>query len=255
MRTSRTLMIALMALTLVSSATLAGGRAKETFDKTYPLDAKGVVAVDNVNGDVTVTGWDRLEVHIVAVKECDSSEGLADLKVNVAASSSAVRVETRYPTSHGWFGGGDHCSVEYAVQMPRTGSVDKLELVNGDLKITGLAGGVRGETVNGSANASDVSGDIRLESVNGSIEVACSTLTAPQSINLESVNGTIELRVPANASARVRAETVNGRISNDFGMEVSKHQFVGADLSGSIGNGGSDVKLETVNGAISILKK
>ena len=39
-------------------------------------------------------------------------------------------------------------------------------------------------------------------------------------------------------SAEIRAETVNGRISNDFGIEVKKGKYVGSSMNGSIGGGG-----------------
>ena len=67
MRTSRAITIT-AALMAAATLALAGGGVKETFDKTYPLDAKGVVAVDNVNGDIAVSGWDRPEVSVVATK-------------------------------------------------------------------------------------------------------------------------------------------------------------------------------------------
>ena len=51
-------------------------------------------------------------------------------------------------------------------------------------------------------------------------------------------------------SADVRAETVNGRISNDFGIEVHKGKYVGSSMNGAVGAGGPTIELETVNGAI-----
>ena len=50
----------------------------------------------------------------------------------------------------------------------------------------------------------------------------------------------------------VRAETVNGRLSNDFGIEVKKGRYVGASMNGTIGGGGPRIDLETVNGSIHI---
>jgi DUF4097 and DUF4098 domain-containing protein YvlB len=69
------------------------------------------------------------------------------------------------------------------------------------------------------------------------------------------VNGKITLVLPANASARVEAETVNGSINaDDFGLEPEKG-FVGRDLSGEIGGGDARISLDTVNGSIKIMKK
>ena len=42
----------------------------------------------------------------------------------------------------------------------------------------------------------------------------------------------------------------NGGIRNDFGLPVHKGKWVGSDMRGTIGGGGIDISLETVNGGI-----
>ena len=59
----------------------------------------------------------------------------------------------------------------------------------------------------------------------------------------------------AGVAADLEAETVNGHLSNDFGIPVNKHKYVGADMTGSIGSGGGEVRLNTVNGKIQVVKK
>jgi DUF4097 and DUF4098 domain-containing protein YvlB len=50
----------------------------------------------------------------------------------------------------------------------------------------------------------------------------------------------------------VRASTVHGGITNDFGLQVRHGEYVGHNLEGQIGTGGPRIKLETVNGSIKI---
>ena len=52
--------------------------------------------------------------------------------------------------------------------------------------------------------------------------------------------------------ARVNANTVHCRISNDFNLPVNKGRFVGRKLSGLIGDGDGRIELSNVNGAITI---
>jgi len=47
----------------------------------------------------------------------------------------------------------------------------------------------------------------------------------------------------------VRAETVNGDIESDFPGRLSRRHF-----SGTIGTGGHDLRVETVNGSIRLRK-
>jgi len=50
----------------------------------------------------------------------------------------------------------------------------------------------------------------------------------------------------------VKASTLHGAITNDFGLAVDDGQYVGHNLSGQIGSGGPRIRLNNVNGSISI---
>ena len=71
-------------------------------------------------------------------------------------------------------------------------------------------------------------------------------------VELNSVNGSVELTIPSDSSAEIEANTVSGGIDNDFGLRVVNHRFVGHDLRGELGNGGTHIKLNNVNGRIEI---
>ncbi len=71
-------------------------------------------------------------------------------------------------------------------------------------------------------------------------------------ISLGSVNGNVTLIIPSNANASIRAGTVHGGISSDFGLKVKHGEYVGHSLDGQIGTGGPRIKLGNVNGAIKI---
>ena len=95
---------------------------------------------------------------------------------------------------------------------------------------------------------------IEIKGVNGSIEAVFEALGSGQRVKCDTVNGKVALYLPADASARIEAETVNGSIDgDDFGLKVEKG-FVGRDLDGMIGEGDARVRLETVNGSIRIKK-
>jgi DUF4097 and DUF4098 domain-containing protein YvlB len=69
---------------------------------------------------------------------------------------------------------------------------------------------------------------------------------------LNSVNGSVELTIPSDSKAELEASTVSGGISNDFGLQVNNHQFIGHELRGELGTGGTRIKLNNVNGRIEI---
>jgi DUF4097 and DUF4098 domain-containing protein YvlB len=69
---------------------------------------------------------------------------------------------------------------------------------------------------------------------------------------LNSVNGELDLTIPSDSNADVEANTVSGGINNDFGLHVNHHHFVGHDLRGELGNGGTNIRLSNVNGRVEI---
>ena len=125
------------------------------------------------------------------------------------------------------------------------------------LSVTSLfAGDVQGEVtancVNGELTGKGLSGKAELATVNGSLEASFDKMGSR--ISMESVNGSIVLVVPANADASFEASTVSGNIRNDLGFQEEREQFVGHELSGTLGKGTARVKLSNVNGSISIRK-
>jgi DUF4097 and DUF4098 domain-containing protein YvlB len=237
--------------TLLCAAALAFGDEplRETFDQSYPIAAGGRVSLSNVNGGVQVNVWDQNTVRVQAVKEGESREELDSLRIEVSASASSVAVTTRYPE-----GSHNHLSVEYTLTVPKGVALDTIELVNGGLTVAGLGGEVRAKLVNGEAKLSGLAGNVEVHTVNGEQQIELQQLSSGQKVELQTVNGSVELRLAPSVAAEVEAKTVNGHLSNDFGLPVNKHEFVGADMNGSIGSGGGRLHLESVNGAIRLTR-
>src|SRR5579883_1858124 len=92
------------ALPLASSASAASAPAqtareelREEFHQTYALSPNGRVNLQNINGAVKITGWDRNEVKIDAVKRAYTPERLKEAEIAVETSPDALRVKTKYP--------------------------------------------------------------------------------------------------------------------------------------------------------------
>ena len=65
----------------------------------------------------------------------------------------------------------------------------------------------------------------------------------------------MNLTLPSDVNASVKADSVNGVITNGFGLPVRKGKYVGRDLYGRIGTGEVTVRLESVNGDLSTGKR
>lgn len=251
---------AVLLLAAYSASAASGKRGvSEKFEKSYAITTGGAVSLENVNGNVKVTTWDKNEVRIEAFKSADSREALDRLKIEVDASGKRVEIHTRYPR-HEDGGNGHDMSVNYVLTVPKGVSLDRIRTVNGQVDIAGVQGDVTVSTVNGPIETDGLKGSCELKTVNGRINAEFSALPSGQEVNLKSVNGVLTLGLPDNANANIKASTTVGRISSDFGLEKSgrsaSNSFVrvGESLRGKLGNGGTRVTLETVNGSIDIVK-
>jgi DUF4097 and DUF4098 domain-containing protein YvlB len=237
-------------LALAGPVSAGTGAHNEEFHQTYALSASGRVALENINGDVHITGWDRNEVKVDAIKRADAQERLDDAKILVDAGQNAVNIRTRYPDHF------DHrhpASVEYTLTVPRGVRLDEIKLVNGALDIHGVSGDVRASSVNGAIKAENLEGDAKLSTVNGTLEAMFERLDPAKSVSIHSVNGSIVLSVPVDARADFKADTVSGGISNDFGFGVERERIIGRHLSAALKGGGTRIRLNNVKGSISIV--
>jgi len=244
---------ALLVFALRAEAADRHGSMTEEFHQTYPITPDGRVELKNINGDVHISSWDRNEVKVDAVKYANTKEQLDAAKIEVDAGKDYVSIRTEYPDHDHTFNWGSHnnpASVEYTVTVPRRARLDEINLVNGALDISGVAGEVHASCVNGRLEAKNLAGEAKLSTVNGRLDAAFDQL-ASNSVDLNSVNGSVEVTIPSDSNARIEASTVSGGIDNDFGLHAS-HGFVGHNLDGELGNGSAHIHLSDVNGRIEI---
>jgi hypothetical protein len=229
------------------------GRYTEEFHQTYPLAAGGRVELDNINGAVHITAWDQNQVKVDAVKYAGTRERLGEAKIEVEAGSDFVSIHTKYPDHDRTFDGGpdDPAGVEYTLTVPRSARLDEIKLINGPLDIHGVAGEVRASCINGPVIADGLQGRVKLEAINGRLEASFDRL-AKAPVELSSVNARVTLTLPSDAKADIEASTVSGGIVDDFGLNVRHHRFVGHDLHGELGGGGTRIRVSNVNGRIEI---
>ena len=232
-----------------------GGRLTEGFHKVYPLAADGRVELDNINGAVHISTWDRNEVKVDAIKSARSKESLDEASIQINSDASHLSIRTQYPGhDHTFWNDNRHnnpAEVEYTLTVPRQARLDEIKLVNGALDLRDAGGVVHAACVNGNIDARNLRGRTDLETVNGSVDAEV-TQMASSSLSFKSVNGALRVSLPSDANADIKATTMSGGIANDFGLTVSRHQYVGQSLHGELGGGGVRVQLSTVNGRIEI---
>ena len=247
-----TLALTFMVAGLQPHTALAKAKAQQEVNESYPLTSNGLVHIDNVNGKVRVTAWDRPEVQMHALKRGDSQAALDALKIEIVTKPDEVRIHTKYPNSKGKWFRSNSAEVDYELKVPTRARLESAKNINGVIELDGLEGPVDASTVNGRLNAQGLASDATLESVNGMVEASFRSLQGVKSVSMKTVNGKVKLHLPADADANVSAKTVNGSIQGGPDLPAHKKWPVGVDLQGKLGKGGAHITAETVNGAIQI---
>ena len=228
-------------------------RVTEEFHHVYPISAEGRVQLENINGGVHISSWDRNEVKVDAIKSATNKQRLDEANIQIEAGAGSISIRTQYP-EHSYSSNSDRsnnpASVEYTLTVPRRTRLDEIKLINGSLDIHDVSGEVRASCINGHLEARNLAGAVKLSSVNGQLEVSLVRL-GDSPVELSSVNGSLDLTLPSDSKADLEASSMQGGIHDDFGLGVH-HHLVGHNLRGELGGGGTRIKLSNVNGRIEI---
>jgi hypothetical protein len=225
------------------------------------LAAGRVVEIKGVNGGIDAEPSASGEVEVVAEKSARRGDA-SGVRVEVVEHAEGVTICAVYPSTDADKpnvcapGGGGRMNVrnndtqvEFKVRVP-AGVRFTGRTVNGDVEAEGLGADVEAMTVNGSVKVS-TTGLARAMTVNGSISASMGRADWSDELQFHTVNGGIELSFPASLSTTVEAETVNGEIESDFPMTVTG-RFSKRHLTATIGGGGRELNLKTVNGSVQI---
>jgi len=96
-----------------------------------------------------------------------------------------------------------------------------------------------------------ITGDLSVTNRNGSVDL----ISAPPmgNVTVQNRNGPVSLTVPDHANFTVSAETSDGDVDNDFSLS-SQEKDNRKTLNGTVGKGGSLVRINTSHGDVSVKK-
>lgn len=238
-----------LALCFATAALADDARVTETFSQSYPLAANGTVHLENTNGAVDIVAWDKPEVSVEAVKSAPTAEDMARVHIKVENTPERLSISSEYDKK--WYLVGTwRGEVHYTLHVPAGATLRDVSVINGDLKVHDVKGGLFLKTLNGRVEASGVSAASRFETVNGSIVIDYAQLASVDSISLRTVNGKCSLTLPKGASYRLASKSVNGNVSTDVPVKIEKTGL--GQLRASAGEGGPAIEFQSVNGDLAI---
>jgi hypothetical protein len=197
-------------------------RFQEPFHHSYAVTPGARLVLENGNGEVDISTWEKNEVELNGHKFSSSEADLARIRVDISASRDSIRVRTDKPN---YVRGGAH----YRIRVPVKMMLDRVKTTNGEIKVSGVDGKVNVETTNGGLHISRTSGVLSARTTNGGINVYGHSGDA----EVETTNGEVDLEAK---KGNVAAKSTNGKLNLQLAELVTTRP----------------IRLETTNGEIEV---
>lgn len=257
-------------LVLVFASVYCGGcgimSKKYTKSKTdtYSISAAGKkkFKLDNVTGSVTIShsadsGIIKVKASKeVRVKKKELDKPFDEITIRLDTTGSMISVNSDFDKKEDFgifrFDMGKGPRVDYDISIPY-GIELEIDNVNGNISCGSLSNDLKIDLVNGDVSLDNYTGLLECEITNGDFSAH---VDSTRGMNLSTVNGSISLFLNNFMNANLRAETVNGRITED-NLQLTDIIKEKKMLKAKIGKGTPDVdiKIETVNGKIRLFGK
>lgn len=250
---------------LASFSGCVGPQATEYFNESYVVDDQTILTVTNINGHVEITGWNRNNVSINAVKKSSfGKEELDKIQINVSMNGNYLHITTKYLGLSSIQG-----SVDLNIKVPRNVQIESVTSSNGPIQLTQTKGNTTVESSNGGIFIDTVEGYVSAESSNGQIQVKGTTgignlrtsngpIVAEvsdfqQDITIETSNGAVTISLNPSLNASVEMMTSNSQITIE-GIALNIELLETTHVIGSLGSNGHEIDIRTSNGKIKLLK-
>jgi DUF4097 and DUF4098 domain-containing protein YvlB len=254
----RSLLLAVAAVCLLVASAFAQDSGR-TFHWQGKLAADQTLTIKNINGAIDANGASGDQIDVTAEK---SGARADEVQIKVEQSSNGVTICAIYPGNdsndcsshwgHSNGGHGEKAKVDFRVSLPKNLRFNA-EDVNGSVSAQGMGRPVHASSVNGGVRVSTASW-AEASSVNGSVECSMGAADWTGKLKIETVNGSVRLELPADANTDVKFSSVNGRLNSEFPVTISG-VFGSHSAHGTIGSGGRELSVETVNGSVELTKR
>ncbi len=243
----------LSAVVLLVGASVASADETERVHRTIPLAPGGTLKLNNFSGHVTITGTDRAEVTVDAVRRAPR-ERLDRIKLDIQSSGSTATIEANKKTSSGWFQ-NNVVETDLDVQVPRHTNL-QVHVFSAPVKVSDVSGNHELKGFSSELRLLGVTGPVKAETFSGTIEVQEAGTERPD-LNLHTFSGDVNLVLPASARAGVTFDSFSGGLTSDVPLTLtsaSKRQVRG-ELNAAGGEAASSrIVIKTFSGRARIRK-
>lgn len=264
----------LIGLTLACVLTWSSNAQNFKEQLTIPLskpNERGVIRLDHLNGDITVTGYSGKEVIITATtvgesflnhgtSENQAPAGMKRVDANSVGltareTNNSIRIE-----AESW-----KQKMNLEMKVPVNADLD-LSTVHGKIILQNVNGAMDLSSVEGIIDASAISGSVLANTVNGNIKITFKAVTSNEPMSFVTLNGDIDVTLPAQTKATTKIRSDRGEVYTDFDMEMQRsienvrkesgtyEVSLNSWVYGKINGGGPEYTFKNMHGSIIVRK-
>lgn len=224
---------------------LFGDPVQETRERYSDLPDGGQLRIENVNGDVDVTGRDNPKVSVDATVTAPGENRLDDVTVALSEDGDdrALTVDIE--------GDGSRVSVDLDVRVPDGGAIDAVESRNGSVDVQSVGSVGTARSANGTVTVRDAGPVSSVSTENGDVE-ADVPAPLPGDVSVRTENGNIDVALSPDADAALDARSQTDYVRVDDLELQNERDTDDGHVTGTLGGGTHDVTVETSNGKVEI---
>lgn len=191
----------------IENRTINAGSEEKALNESWNVAADARIAVENVRGSVTITGWDKPQVELRGNLGAGSK-----LVVSGDSGHLGLKVDGEDGGWHGKHGRGPEDDSDLMLHVPR-GAALEVQVVSADANVTDMAGkSIEVHGVSGTLGVRSAAAEVDIENVSGDVSFAAPQANPNGRAHLQTVSGNINAK---SLGGRVKLETVSG----DIGLE------------------------------------
>ena len=257
-----------VACLFVAAPSLAQGRIeREAFTWAGKINEGRWISVRNLRGRIDVTRGSGDKVEVIATRRTRRGDpdfvrfvvkkyGSDDENVLVCAlwGEDSDCAEDMYRSRTNLRRARENdVVVDFSVHVP-AGVRVAVHTVNGDVRVEDAAAEVDAESVNGNVTVSTATGAVNARTTNGSVRATMGKFDPSSNMRFETVNGSVVAEFTGDIDADVELVAINGRFGTDFPVTI-QGRIDPRRLRATLGKGGANIRLATVNGNVELRRR
>jgi len=234
---------------LVPLAPLASASDVEHVSKTVALPPGGTLRVNNFSGRVTITGTDRTDAAIEAVRR-GSRERLDRIKLDIHTEGSTLVINANQHDQSWWYRHNGIVETDLDIKVPRRTNLD-VDVFSAGVTVAGVEGTHKLHGFSSRMRLENVTGPVRVHTFSGSVDVGTKAWVDDQVIDVDTFSGNVALHLPETARGTVTFDSFSGHLNSDIPLTLrsTRRRSVRAELGGP---SGGTLHLKTFSGSVKI---